>query len=351
MRTIVVGTGFGSRVHVPALGHAGFEVAALVGRDLEKTARRAARAGVPHAFSSVTEALALPGIAAVVIASPPDTHAPLALEALAAGLHVLVEKPFTLNVAQARELRDAAETAGRVGLVGHEFRFAPERAAVTRALARGAVGTPRLATFIWHLPVLAALDAPVPAWWFDAARGGGWLNASVSHFADAVRLWFGAIATVNASLPMVSSRDPARMAEDSVVLRFRTAAGCEGVIEQSAAVWGDGFQVMRIAGTDGNLVVDGGRVTLITKNGSVQLDVAEPAVDAAPSSDPRHQFTHLELGPAVRQAQAFRRLIEGGSISDEPLAPATFADGAAAMSFLDAARRSAAADGAPVAVG
>jgi predicted dehydrogenase len=348
VRAIVVGTGFGSRVHVPALQRAGFEVAALVGRDLEKTGRRSARAGIPHAFSSLTEALALPEVAAVVIASPPYTHFPLALEALAAGRHVLVEKPFTLNAAQARELRDAVEAAGRVGLVGHEFRFAPERVAVTRALARGAVGTPRLATFIRHLPVLAAPDAPAPGWWFDAVRGGGWLNASVSHFADAVRAWFGEIAVVNASLPMVADRDPAGMAEDSVVLRFRAMSGCEGVIQESAAVWGERFEVMRIAGASGNLAVEQGQVSLTTKDGTMQLVVEAPTAGAVPSDNRRLQVTHF--GPAVSQAQVFRRLIEGGSVADEPLPPATFADGVAAMSFLDAARRSAAADGAPVAV-
>ena len=49
---VVVGTGFGARVHVPALRAAGFDVRALVGRDAEKTARRAGRLGIDHAFTS-----------------------------------------------------------------------------------------------------------------------------------------------------------------------------------------------------------------------------------------------------------------------------------------------------------
>lgn len=349
-RAVVVGTGFGARVHVPALQQAGFEVAALVGRDLEKTARRGARAGVPQTFGSLREALASTDADAVVLASPPATHAPLALEALAAGRHVLVEKPFTLDVEEARTLRDAATAAGLIGLVGHEFRFAPERAAATRALREGVIGPPRLATFVYHLPVVAAPDAPAPDWWFDRARGGGWLNASVSHYADAVRVWLGDVAVVNASLPMVSDRDPVTTAEDSVLLRFRTTAGCEGVIAQSAAVWGEGLQLMRISGPRGTLVVDEGAVTLVTAEGARQLDLEPLPVELAPSADPRHRFTHLEMGPAVRQAQVFRRLIAGGAVADEPLSPATFDDGVAAAAFLDAARRSAAADGAPVAV-
>jgi predicted dehydrogenase len=316
-----------------------------------KTVRLADRVGVPHAFGSISEALRLPNVDAVIIASPPATHAPFALEAIMAGCHVLVEKPFTLNAAEARELHEAAEAAGVVGLVGHEFRFDPQRAAVTRALAQGVIGSARLATLIWHMSFVAPLDARRPEWWFDRARGGGLLNASVPHFADAVRLWFGDVAVVNASLPMVSDRDPSQLAEDSLVIRFRTVSGCEGLIQQSAAVWGEEFQVMRIAGSTGTIVAERGSVSLATADGRRELDIDEPAVTVERSEDPHHPYTHLELGPAVRQAQAFCRLIGGGNIEDEPLPPATFADGVASIAFLDAARISAASDAAPVAVG
>jgi predicted dehydrogenase len=350
VRAVVVGTGFGARVHVPALQRAGFDVVALVGRDQTKTARRAARAGVANASASLRDALDLGDINAVIVASPPATHLPLGLEAIAAGCHVVIEKPFTLDADAARTLSDAAAEAGVVGLVHHEFRFAPERVAITRALAAGAVGEPRLATFVWHLELVAAPAARAPEWWWDSARGGGWLNACVPHFADIVRVWFGDIAVVNAALPMVSDRDPSRFAEDTALIRFRSESGCEGVIAMSAAIWGEEFQTMRIAGTTGNLVAGTDSVAVCTADGRRLLALDAPAASADFSDDPRHQFTHLELPPAVLQAQAFRRLIEGGRIEDEPLAPATFADGVASIEFLDAARRSAAADGASIAV-
>jgi predicted dehydrogenase len=350
VRAVVVGTGFGSRVHVPALQHAGFEVIALVGRDQAKTARRAARGGVANACASLTDALALGGIEAVVIASPPETHEPLGLEAIEAGCHVVVEKPFTLGAAGARALRDAAAQAGVVGLVHHEFRFAPERVAITRSLAAGGVGAPRLATFVWHLDLVASPQAPAPEWWWDRARGGGWLNACVPHFADIVRVWFGDIAVVNAVLPMVSDRDASRCAEDTALIRFRSESGCDGVIAMSAAVWGTEYQAMRIAGTKGNLVVEPGSVTLSTGEGTEAVRLDAHDVTAGIPDDPRHRFTHLELPPAILQAQAFRRLIDGGRIEDEDLPPATFADGVASIEFLDAARRSAAVDGAPIAL-
>ena len=159
MGVVVVGTGFGCRVHVPAARAAGLGVVALVGRDRERTARRAARAEVAVACGSLEEALALPHSDIVVVSTSPGTHADLAEEAIAAGRHVLVEKPFTLTAAEARRLVDAAGRAGVVGLVGHEFRFVPQRVTFRQALVDGLVGTPRLATFVGHLSLVASVDA------------------------------------------------------------------------------------------------------------------------------------------------------------------------------------------------
>src|SRR6266581_4739943 len=118
-RAVVVGTGFGCRVHVPALRAAAFDVVALVGRDRDRTARRAQRLDVPVACSGLEEALALE-LDAVTIATPPDMHAPVTLEALAAGVHVLCEKPFAVDLVQAESMCRAADAARLVGLVAHE---------------------------------------------------------------------------------------------------------------------------------------------------------------------------------------------------------------------------------------
>ena len=155
----VVGRRFGARVQVPALRDAGFEVVALVGRDREPTAYKATKLGIPNACGSLTEALALPGVDAVAIATPPDTHFGLALEAVDAGRHVLCEKPFTTDAAQAAELVAAIERAGVVGALGHEFRWNPARAAVGAAIASGAIGSPRLATVVEYTPFLQHTDS------------------------------------------------------------------------------------------------------------------------------------------------------------------------------------------------
>jgi predicted dehydrogenase len=123
----VVGTGFGCLTHVGALRGAGFDVHALVGRDPDKTAARAERFDIEHACTSLADALSVPGVDAVTIATPPHTHASLVREAVAAGKHVLCEKPFARDAAEARTLLAAAEQAGIVHMLGTEFRFAPDK--------------------------------------------------------------------------------------------------------------------------------------------------------------------------------------------------------------------------------
>ncbi len=363
---IVVGTGFGVRVHVPALRAAGFTVEALVGRDEERTARRAARMDVPRGMNDLDAALALPGVEAVTIATPPSTHAEIAIAAARAGKHMLCEKPFSLDATDAAAMLDAAESAGVAHLVGHEFRWAPERALTMRAIAEGAIGDPRLISLVSYVPLVADPEARTPPWWFDPSAGGGWLGASGSHIVDMVRVWLGEFASVSARLSVTSQRTgigpqhiapqhiaPQHIAEDTFTIRFRLASGVEGVLQQTAATWGPMAGMTRVAGTHGTLWHEGATVMLADADGMRELPVpADLALSPAPaeSDDPRHRFTHLELSPFTRLCEVLLAGVEGRHAPATIPIP-TFADGLAEMRVLDAVRESSANDGATVEVG
>jgi predicted dehydrogenase len=345
---LVVGTGFGCRVHVPALRAAGFDVVALVGTDPDRTARRAERSEVPLAFTDLDAALALPDVRAVTVSTPPHAHAPVAIAAVDAGKHVICEKPFALDAADARRMLDAAERAGVTHLVGHEFRWATERAVGGRAIETGAIGEPRFATFVSYVPLVADPEAKVPRWWFDVDAGGGWLGASGSHVVDQIRTWLGEFASVSARLNVVSARHD--VAEDSFTVRFTLTSGVEGVLQQTAAAWGPYGGLARVAGTGGSLWTEGESVWVADRDGARELPVpADLALPGAPeeSDDPRHRFTHLELGPYTRLCEVLRAGVEGRPL-DAPVPVPTFADGVACMEVLDAIRASAAAGGAVV---
>lgn len=91
-------------------------------------------------LADLGSALADPALDAVVLATPNQTHAPLALQALAAGKHVLVEKPFALDAAQAQQMVDAATAAGRIISVFQNRRWDADFLTVRRLIEEGQLG-------------------------------------------------------------------------------------------------------------------------------------------------------------------------------------------------------------------
>ena len=319
----VVGTGFGCLTHVRALRAAGFDVTALVGRDPAKTKARAERFGVPNPCTSLAEALLLAEV--VTVATPPHTHAPLVLEALAAGKHVLCEKPFARSAGEARQLLAAAEEAGVVHMVGTEFRWSTGQALAARVIREGAIGDPRLATFLLHVPMLADPAGELPDWWADAGQGGGWLGAEAAHMVDQVRVTLGEFEGVSAGLNVVSDRP--MTAEDSYSAHFRLRSGVEGVMQSTAGAWGAPMFATRIAGTHGTVRVEFDTVWVDDAGGSRQVPVPDdlvlPPPDPPPSDllvtayDQLHAFG-IDLPPYTRLAQTFADMIAGRPVPADP---------------------------------
>jgi predicted dehydrogenase len=344
---IVVGTSFGVLTHLRALRAAGFTVHALVGRDPARTEDRAKRCGVPLGLTSLARALALPGVDAVAVATPPHTHAQIVLESVRAGKHVVCEKPFARDADEARAMLAAAERAGVVHLLGTEFRFATGQALATRALRAGAIGAPRLATFLLQIPGLADPGAGVPDWWSDAKQGGGWLGAFASHVVDEIRMLLGELEGVSATLVNVAERDWS--AEDSYTIHFRTRAGASGVMQSSGAVHGPPVALVRIAGTRGTLWIEGDDVYVADASGQRRLEVPADLRNPAPVPPDRtllstsYDMLHSmgsDLGPFTKLFGVLRDRIRGAPVAADPAA-ATFADGVACQVALDAIRRSA----------
>jgi predicted dehydrogenase len=354
---LVVGTGFGCRIQVPALRAAGFDIVGLVGSDPARTAERAAYNNVPGHFTDIDEAITRTGAVAVTIATPPHTHASLALQAIARCCHVLCEKPFARNTSEARAMLDAVKRAGVAHVIGNEFRWLPERAMVARVIAEGRIGTPRFVTFTQYLEYLNSPHVEMPDWWWHVEEGGGWLGAWGSHLADWVRSWLGEFESLSATLPSVTAPDG--KADDSFVVRFRLAGGAEGVLQQTAGSWGPQTSMVRVAGTEGTVWFENQSVWFADRSGTRELPIADDLLLPPPppeSSDPRQKaridwqmMAQIELAPYVKLGEAWRTMIEGGTPSKAVAVP-TFADGVASMEVLDAIRASAAQGGALVAL-
>jgi predicted dehydrogenase len=121
LRVAVVGYGYWGSKHVRVLANMpGVEVIVV---DLDPERRAEAARSFPAARTARSLDDALHEVEAAVIASPPASHHPLALEALSAGVHCLVEKPLAVTSAQAEELVRAAATAGVCLMAGHTFEY------------------------------------------------------------------------------------------------------------------------------------------------------------------------------------------------------------------------------------
>ena len=345
---MVVGTGFGCTTHVRALAAAGFEVTGLVGRDLERTRARAARFGVAAAFDDVGAALHALRPDAVTVATPPHTHAEVVLASLDAGCHVICEKPFARDTAEAEEMAAALRRSGTVGLMGTEFRFDAGQAALAAAVGAGAVGEPRLVTVLLHIGSLADPAADLPDWWREADEGGGWLGAHGSQVIDQLRATVGEFESVSATLVDVAGRPGS--AEDGFILQFRLRSGAVGTVQTTAADRGPFLVETRVTGSVGTAWIEGvgSTVKVATKEGTRRIAADErlcyppppPLPEGSLSGDYDRMVAHgLDLGPYTRLAEVFAALIRREPAPEGP-APASFDDGVALMRVLDAARRS-----------
>jgi predicted dehydrogenase len=346
---VVFGTGFGCFTHVRALRAAGFDVLGVVGQDADKTARRARAFDVPRALTSLADALALAGVDAVTVATPPATHAGIVHAALDAGKHVLCEKPFALDTGDAAAMLEHAEASGLVHLLGTEFRFDTGQALLARAVREGLIGEPRLALFALHVPVLADAGAELPAWWTDAARGGGWLHAHGSQVVDQIRVSLGELSSVSVSLLHVVERGTT--ADDGFVVHFRLASGAAGVMQSTPSDRGPMFIETRVVGSVGTAWIDGlgDAVCVADADGARRLAVPDDLRTSAAAAPPpstlettyEQMIGHgLDLGAYTRLAEHFRARIDGTEPPPGPR-PATFADGLTGTRVLEAMRRSA----------
>jgi len=182
-RVGIAGSGFGASTHLPAFtAHPRFEVVALASPN--RAARIAKDRGVPHAFESTRAMVEGCAVDVVSIATPPFAHHDDVLVALAAGKHVVCEKPFALSIEQARHMRDAAFSAGTACAVMHEFRWVPQRQAIKELIVNGHLAPLRDIEMTQLSTSLRASRERERGWWFDRERGGGLAGAALSHHID-----------------------------------------------------------------------------------------------------------------------------------------------------------------------
>jgi predicted dehydrogenase len=218
LRLAFLGCGFITRVHSRHLRTLRRDVIPLyASRDRAKADEYCRRYGGEASFADYRAAIDDPRVDAVVIAVPPRFHLDLALGALAAGKHVLVEKPAFLTMGDYERVRAARDRADRIVLVGENDHYKPLAVCLRRLLAAGAIGEMVFA----HFMTLARRLKTADDWRNDETMAGGdaffeegihWL-----HLAGSLG---PRIVSIQGYRPSVSRTGPDRRAK-SMMVAFR----------------------------------------------------------------------------------------------------------------------------------
>jgi predicted dehydrogenase len=142
----VIGTGFIGTVHVEQLRRIGVQVRGVLGSTPERGQARADALGVSRAYPSLEALLADDSVDVVHVASPNHLHVPQARAVLAAGRHVVCEKPLGLTAAESGELAAQAAASSLVNAVNFNIRFYPLNQHAREIVAAGELGTVRFVT-------------------------------------------------------------------------------------------------------------------------------------------------------------------------------------------------------------
>jgi 2-hydroxy-4-carboxymuconate semialdehyde hemiacetal dehydrogenase len=138
MKICLAGGGAFGKKHLDALALIdGVEIASVIGRRLEPTQELAAKYGAAHAGTNLDDALAMPDIDAVILATPTGMHAEQGLASMNAGKHVLIEIPMADSLADSEALVAKQKETGLVAMAGHVRRFNPSHQYVHNQIIAG----------------------------------------------------------------------------------------------------------------------------------------------------------------------------------------------------------------------
>ncbi len=328
LRAAVIGLGIGRR-HIQAYrALPGVEVAAVV--DVESNALVSAQRefGIAHGFTDYRQALARDDIDLVSICTPDRLHAEQALAALAAGKHVLCEKPLATRSEDATAIVQKARATGRTFMVCHNYRFMPQFAQLRQLAQAGEVGELFYAesSYVQDLYFMEGLG---PNYWRLKDPQDFYLGGAV-HNVDLLRWVMGEIVEVHAYATHVMPFYPSN---DNYVTNVRFADGRIGrLLLILGARLKDKFLVdLQVYGAQGALKATMQQPGVIVNSDRAPGD--QPQVIATPSSD--------------SHAQAVAHFVECVRRGEEPVVTAV--DGARAVAICEAAIRSA-REGKPVQV-
>lgn len=197
-------------------------------------------------------AVVRPDVDSVIVCTPPDLHAEIAMAALRAGKHVLCEKPLARSSSEAQQVVDEARRAGRVLWCGFNHRYHPAIRQIHRWLDDGSIGD---AMYLRGRYGIAGRPGYEQEWRADPTRvSGGQLMEQGIHLVDLARWFLGDFATVVGSLGTYFWK--AQPLEDNAFAILRKADGRVAMLHSSLTEWRNLFS-LELFGTNGYARAEG----------------------------------------------------------------------------------------------
>ncbi|MDB6128480.1 MAG: gfo/Idh/MocA family oxidoreductase [Verrucomicrobia bacterium] len=249
----IIGSKFVSTIHAESLGRcAHAKLAAVASPTLEHVEAFARQFGIPRSFTDYRALLALPEIDVVVVGAPNHLHCQIAVDAAAAGKHVVMEKPLCLNLAEADRMIDACRSAGVKLMYAEELCFAPKYVRLKELLDSGALGRPTL------LKQTEKHDGPHAPHFWDVERSGGGVTMDMGcHAIEFFRWMLGrpAVKSVYAQLSTQVHADKTR-GDDNAILILEFMDGTIAVAEESWTKLGGMDDRAEVHGSEGVAYAD-----------------------------------------------------------------------------------------------
>jgi predicted dehydrogenase len=202
LRVGLIGTGFGTRVHVPAIARRDdVELVAICSARRDRARDFAEQLGIEFYTDDYREIVNAENVDLVDVTTPPDSHMEMSIAALDAGKHVFCEKPIAVNAREAAAMAEAGRRGaerGLVSVVNHELRYLPIRRQIRRLVAEGYIGKPQFVVAAIHVGYGTdpGMEPYYWGWLSKADMGGGALMSMFSHHIDLLRFCFGEIDDV-----------------------------------------------------------------------------------------------------------------------------------------------------------
>jgi len=327
IRLGIIGTGIAARdLHWPPLHRQSdhFEIVAVCNHTRPKAEAFAQLTGQnPRITDDYHDLLSSPDIKAVDIVLPIALNAPVAIDALRAGKHVMVEKPIAGDVASGEAVvAEAHRRPEQVLLVAENMRYEPRIRSAREVLDAGRIGR----VVMLHADVLSTFDPENPytqtTWRQQPEHLGGYLSDGGVHQVAVLQMLAGPVTTVQGLVTTFHSGDEV---PDTILANLRFATGAVGHLTYATDVHRQEPSPVRVYGTEGTLEIHDDRIVLSNRDGEQEIacDGGPTGLDQEfadfytcvttgkrPDVAPEHALRDLEVIDAAIRSSRYGEVVE-----------------------------------------